>query len=41
MNLGIIAAMSEELEPLLQEMSLESQNTIASMTFNCGKLPGV
>ena len=38
MNLGIIAAMSEELEPLLQEMSLESQNTIASMTFNCGKL---
>ncbi len=37
---GIIAAMSEELEILLQSMSLEEQKVKANMTFNKGKLWG-
>ena len=35
---GIIAAMSEELEILLESMSLEEQKVKADMTFNKGKL---
>ncbi|MGL4989832.1 MAG: 5'-methylthioadenosine/adenosylhomocysteine nucleosidase [Sarcina sp.] len=38
MTLGIIAAMSEELELLLKEMEVESTNTKANMTFYKGKL---
>ena len=38
MTLGIIAAMSEELEILLKDMQLESSATKAGMTFNKGKL---
>lgn len=38
MTLGIIAAMSEELELLLTEMEVESKNTKANMTFYKGKL---
>ena len=38
MILGIIGAMSEELEILLKDMQLESQKVIANMTFNKGKL---
>lgn len=40
MNIGIIAAMSEELEPLLKDMKLISKETIASVTFNKGILLG-
>ncbi|MDS0527272.1 5'-methylthioadenosine/adenosylhomocysteine nucleosidase [Clostridium sp. SHJSY1] len=40
MTLGIIAAMSEELEILLTDMSLEEKKTKANMTFNKGKLWG-
>ena len=40
MVLGIIAAMSEELELLLQDMELKSKKTIANITFNEGKLFG-
>ncbi|MBD7912528.1 5'-methylthioadenosine/adenosylhomocysteine nucleosidase [Clostridium cibarium] len=40
MTLGIIAAMSEELEILLQDMSLEVKKVKANMTFNKGKLWG-
>lgn len=40
MVLGIIAAMSEELELLLKDMELKSSNTIANITFNEGKLYG-
>ncbi|NLK95119.1 MAG: 5'-methylthioadenosine/adenosylhomocysteine nucleosidase [Clostridiales bacterium] len=40
MNLGIIAAMSEELEPLLKDMDLISKKTIANVTFNEGKIFG-
>lgn len=40
MNLGIIAAMSEELEILLTEMELEDKTVKANMTFNKGKLWG-
>lgn len=38
MTLGIIGAMSEELEILLTEMEVESKNTKANMTFYKGKL---
>lgn len=38
MTLGIIAAMSEELEILLKDMQLDSSTTKAGMTFNKGKL---
>ena len=38
MTLGIIAAMSEELEILLKYMQLDSSTTKAGMTFNKGKL---
>lgn len=38
MTLGIIGAMSEELEILLKEMEVESTNTKANMTFYKGKL---
>lgn len=37
---GIIAAMSEELEILLKDMSLEEKKVKANMTFNKGKLWG-
>jgi adenosylhomocysteine nucleosidase len=40
MTLGIIAAMSEELEILLKDMSLEEKKVKANMTFNKGKLWG-
>lgn len=40
MVLGIIAAMNEELELLLQDMELKSTKTIANITFNEGKLFG-
>lgn len=40
MKLGIIAAMNEELKPLLNEMSLEKTETIANITFNEGILNG-
>lgn len=40
MVLGIIAAMSEELELLLQDMELKNKKTIANITFNEGKLLG-
>nr|WP_304284998.1 5'-methylthioadenosine/adenosylhomocysteine nucleosidase [Clostridium paraputrificum] len=38
MTLGIIAAMSEELEILLKDMQLDSSTTKAGMTFNKCKL---
>lgn len=38
MTLGIIAAISEELEILLKDMQLDSSTTKAGMTFNKGKL---
>ncbi|MGL4741008.1 MAG: 5'-methylthioadenosine/adenosylhomocysteine nucleosidase [Sarcina sp.] len=38
MTLGIIAAMSEELEIIKQEMTIESETTKANMTFYKGKL---
>ena len=38
MTLGIVAAMSEELEILLKDMQLDSSTTKAGMTFNKGKL---
>lgn len=38
MILGIIGAMSEELEILLKDMQLEEQKVRANMTFNKGKL---
>ena len=40
MILGIIAAMGEELEPLLNDMELKGRNTIANITFNEGNLYG-
>jgi adenosylhomocysteine nucleosidase len=40
MIIGIIAAMEEELEILLSEMSLEEKKVKANMTFNKGKLWG-
>lgn len=40
MVFGIIAAMSEELEILLNEMTLEDKKVKANMTFNKGKLWG-
>lgn len=40
MVLGIIAAMSEELELLLQDMKLENKETKANMTFHKGELWG-
>lgn len=40
MTLGIIAAMSEELEILLQDMKVESKDTKANMTFHQGNLWG-
>ena len=40
MTLGIIAAMSEELEILLQDMKVESKDTKANMTFHKGNLWG-
>lgn len=40
MIIGIIAAMEEELEILLSEMSLEEKKVKANMTFNRGNLWG-
>lgn len=40
MTLGIISAMSEELEILLKDMNVESTLTKANMTFNKGSLWG-
>lgn len=40
MTIGIIAAMAEELEILLKDISLEEKNTKANMTFHKGKLYG-
>lgn len=40
MNLGIICAMEEELQPLLSAMQLEETQTKADMTFNKGTLWG-
>lgn len=40
MTLGIISAMSEELELLLTDMELENKITKANMTFHKGKLWG-
>lgn len=40
MTLGIISAMSEELEILLKDMNVESTVTKANMTFNKGVLWG-
>lgn len=40
MTLGIIAAMSEELEILLKDLQLEHKETKANMTFHKGKLWG-
>lgn len=40
MILGIIAAMSEELDLLLNDMELKSKKTIANLTFNEGTLFG-
>ncbi|MGG7179314.1 5'-methylthioadenosine/adenosylhomocysteine nucleosidase [Clostridium paraputrificum] len=40
MTLGIIGAMSEELEILLKDMDLEDKKVKANMTFNKGKLWG-
>ena len=38
MILGIIGAMSEELEILLKDMKLEEKKTVGNMTFNKGVL---
>ena len=38
MVLGIIAAMSEELELILQDMKLKNKKTVANLTFNEGTL---
>ncbi|MBQ3421004.1 MAG: 5'-methylthioadenosine/adenosylhomocysteine nucleosidase [Romboutsia sp.] len=40
MTIGIIAAMAEELEILLKDISLEEKKTKANMTFHKGKLYG-
>ena len=40
MTLGIIAAMSEELEILLRDMEVKSKETKANMTFHQGTLWG-
>ena len=40
MTLGIIAAMSEELEILLKDMEVKSKETKANMTFHQGTLLG-
>ncbi|MGL5354255.1 MAG: 5'-methylthioadenosine/S-adenosylhomocysteine nucleosidase, partial [Clostridium sp.] len=40
MTLGIISAMSEELELLLTDMNLENKTTKANMTFHKGNLWG-
>ncbi|MBU5488134.1 5'-methylthioadenosine/adenosylhomocysteine nucleosidase [Clostridium sp. MSJ-8] len=40
MKLGIIAAMSEELDLLLQDMQLTNKQNIANITFNEGTLFG-
>jgi len=40
MTIGIIAAMAEELEILLKDLTLESKKEKASMTFHKGKLYG-
>ena len=40
MTLGIIAAMSEELEILLKDMEVKSKETKANMTFHQGTLWG-
>ncbi|MPQ42888.1 5'-methylthioadenosine/adenosylhomocysteine nucleosidase [Clostridium tarantellae] len=40
MKLGIIGAMSEELEILLKDMELEKKENKANMTFHTGKLWG-
>lgn len=40
MILGIIAAMNEELEPLLKDMELKTKTTIANITFNEGTVYG-
>ncbi|NME83926.1 5'-methylthioadenosine/adenosylhomocysteine nucleosidase [Clostridium sp. SM-530-WT-3G] len=40
MTIGIIAAMAEELEILLKDISLEEKRTKANMTFHKGKLYG-
>lgn len=40
MTLGIIAAMSEELEILLKDMEVKSKDTKANMTFHKGTLWG-
>ncbi|GAA0079104.1 5'-methylthioadenosine/adenosylhomocysteine nucleosidase [Clostridium sp. CTA-5] len=40
MTIGIIAAMAEELEILLKDLSLEEKKTKANMTFHKGSLAG-
>lgn len=40
MVLGIIAAMSEELELILSDMELKNKKTVANLTFNEGTLFG-
>ena len=40
MTIGIIAAMAEELEILLKDLSLEEKKEKANMTFHKGKLYG-
>lgn len=40
MVIGIIAAMAEELEILLKDLTLDEKNTKANMTFHKGKLYG-
>lgn len=40
MILGIIAAMSEELELILNDMELKNKETVANLTFNEGTLFG-
>ena len=40
MTLGIIAAMSEELEILLKDMEVKNKDTKANMTFHQGNLWG-
>ena len=40
MVIGIIAAMAEELEILLKDLTLDKKNTKANMTFHKGKLYG-
>ncbi|RII32068.1 5'-methylthioadenosine/adenosylhomocysteine nucleosidase [Clostridium chromiireducens] len=40
MTIGIIAAMAEELEILLKDVTLEEKNEKANMTFHKGKLYG-